>query len=56
MCVRRACKVDGVSVREAYRVFGLHRGAIRKMLDSPPTKNSADGVHTGLARTFCSLA
>ena len=31
--VRRACSVDGMSVREAARVFGLHRDTVRKMLE-----------------------
>ena len=31
--VRRACMVEGVSVREASRVFGLHRDTVRKMLE-----------------------
>jgi ribosomal protein S14 len=30
--VRRACMVDGMSTREAFRVFGLHRDPVRKML------------------------
>ena len=30
--VRRACMVDGMSIREAARVFGLHRDTVRKML------------------------
>ena len=30
--VRRACMVEGMSIREAARVFGLHRDTIRKML------------------------
>ena len=30
--VRRACLVEGMSVREASRVFGLHRDTVRKML------------------------
>ena len=30
--VRRACMVDGMSTREASRVFGLHRDTVRKML------------------------
>jgi hypothetical protein len=30
--VRRACHVEGVSIREAARVFGLHRDTVRKML------------------------
>ena len=31
--VRRACMVEGMSVREASRVFGLHRDTVRKMLE-----------------------
>ena len=36
--VRRACLVGGMSVREASRVFGLHRDTVRKMLaySAPP--------------------
>ena len=30
--VRRACLVDGMSSREAARLFGLHRDTVRKML------------------------
>ncbi len=30
--VRRACMVEGMSVREASRMFGLHRDTVRKML------------------------
>ena len=30
--VRRACMVEGMSVREASRVFGLHRDTVCKML------------------------
>ena len=30
--VRRACLVEGMSVREASRVFGLHRDTVRRML------------------------
>ena len=30
--VRRACMVEGMSVRDASRVFGLHRDTVRKML------------------------
>ena len=30
--VRRVCMVDGMSTREAARVFGLHRDTVRKML------------------------
>ena len=33
--VRRACMVDGMSVREASRVFGVHRETVRKMLENP---------------------
>ena len=31
--VRRACMVEGMSTREAARVFGLHRDMVRKMLE-----------------------
>ena len=30
--VRRACHVEGLSIREAARVFGVHRATVRKML------------------------
>ena len=30
--VRRACLVEGMSIREASRVFGMHRDTVRKML------------------------
>jgi hypothetical protein len=30
--VRRACHVDGMPIREAARVFGLHRETVSKML------------------------
>ena len=33
--VRRACLVEGMSIREASRVFGLHRDTVRKMLSHP---------------------
>ena len=32
--VRRACLVEGMSVREASRVFGVHRDTVRKMLSN----------------------
>ena len=34
----RACMVEGMGVREASRVFGLHRDTVRKMLaySAPP--------------------
>ena len=36
--VRRVCNVEGMSIREAARVFGLHRDTVRKMLkySTPP--------------------
>ena len=50
--VRRACMVDGMSSREAARVFGLHRDTVRKMLEhsvppgyrrqSPPRRPKLD--------------
>ena len=30
--VRRACKVEGMGIREAAREFGLHRDTVREML------------------------
>ena len=33
--VRKACLVDGMSIREASRVFGLHRNTVSKMLTNP---------------------
>ena len=30
--IRRACHVEGMSIREAARLFGLHRDTVRKML------------------------
>ena len=33
--VRRACHVEGMSVREAARVFGLHRDTVRKRRPEP---------------------
>ena len=33
--VRRACLVEGMSIREASRVFGMHRDTVRKMLKHP---------------------
>ena len=35
--VRRACMVEGMSTREAARVFGLHRDTVRKMLQPEST-------------------
>ena len=50
--VRRACMVEGMSSREAARVFGLHRDTVRKMLEhsvppgyrrqSPPSRPKLD--------------
>ena len=40
----RACMVEGMSVREASRVFGLHRDTVRKMLaySAPPRYRRQD--------------
>ena len=45
MRVRRACMVDGMSVREASRVFGLHRDTVRKMIKyaAPPGYAASTG-------------
>ena len=50
--VRRACMVEGMSTREAARVFGLHRDTVREMLqysvppgyrrESPPRRPKLD--------------
>ena len=55
--VRRACMVDGMSLREASGVFGLHRDTVRKMLAhsvppgyrrrKPPTRPKI-GPYTGV--------
>ena len=55
--VRRAVMVEGMSVREASRVFGLHRDTVRKMLaysvptdyrrQSPPRRPKLD-AYTGV--------
>ena len=39
--VRRAVMVDGMSMREAARVFGLHRDTVRKLdfVQKPVTIN-----------------
>ena len=55
--VRRACMVDGMSIREASRVFGLHRDTVRKMLAYPvpsgcrrrkPPRRPGIGPYTGV--------
>ena len=47
--VRRACMVEGMSVREASRVFGLHRDTVRKMLaySAPPGYRRQDPPRPG---------
>ena len=52
--VRRAVMVDGMSIRETSRVFGVHRDTVRKMLpfsvppgyrrQSPPKLEPFNGV------------
>ena len=55
--VRRACIVDGMSIREASRVFGLHRDTVRKMLAHSvppgyrrrkPPRRPKIGLYTGV--------
>jgi transposase len=43
--IRRACHVEGMSIREAARVFGLHRATVRKMLrfSVPPGYRRQEG-------------
>ena len=47
--VRRAVMVDGMSIREVSRVFGLHRDTVRKILaySAPPGPVSPAGVSAG---------
>ena len=44
--VRRAVMVDGMSIREVSRVFGLHRDTVRKILacSVPPGYRRADSA------------
>ena len=49
--VRRAVMVEGMSIREAARTFGLHRDTVRKMLaySVPPGYRRQTPAHqTGL--------
>lgn len=43
--IRRAVFVEGVSIREASRAFGVHRKTVRKMLafPEPPGYRQTDG-------------
>ena len=53
--VRRACMVEGMSTREAARVFGLHRDTVRKMLEysvPPGTVDSHRHVALSWTRTM----
>ena len=53
--VRRAVMVDGMSIREVSRVFGLHRDTVRKILaysvppgyrrQNPPRASQAGALH-----------
>ena len=45
--VRRAGLVEDMSVREASRVFGLHRDTVRKMLDSRCRQAAGGKAHHG---------
>ena len=48
--VRRACMVEGMSIREAAREFGLHRDTVRKMLKySLPRGTGVTVRHAGLS-------
>ena len=49
--VRRACFVEGMSAREAARVYGLHRDTVRKMLKySVPVVNQQQWDKSGPER------
>ena len=52
--VRRACMVEGMSTREAARVFGLHRDTVRKMLEYPVISDNY--FHRGLGRALLRVA
>ena len=69
MRVRRACMIDGMSIRQASRVFGLHRDTVRRMLkyaappgyrrSKPPRRPKIDpftGVIDEILRSDMSLA
>ena len=47
--VRRACHVEGMSIREAAWVFGLHRETVSKMLrfSVPPLTSKRCGANCG---------
>ena len=47
--VRRACHVEGMSIREAAWVFGLHRETVSKMLrfSVPPLTSKRCGASCG---------
>ena len=55
--VRRACMVEGMSIREAARVFEMHRDTVRKLLrysvppgyrrKGPPRRSEAGPVPRG---------
>ncbi len=64
MRVRRTSMVDGMSIRQASRIFGLHRDTIRKMLKYPTPpgyrrskapRRPKIGPYTGVIRdnNFC---
>lgn len=45
--VRRACLVDGMSIRQAVKVFGIHRKTVQKMLSFsiPPGYQRSKPIH-----------
>ena len=49
--IRRACHVEGMSIREASRVFGVHRQTVRKILQFslPPGTEGSDCVVEALS-------
>ena len=50
--VRRAHFVEGMSIREAARVFGLHRSTVNKMLEySAPPGYPGNNHHAGRSST-----
>ncbi len=52
--VRHACRVEGMSIREAARAFGLHRDTVRKMLRFS-YRPGISGVIPGRGRSWIRL-
>ena len=55
--IRRACHVDGMSIREAARQFGLHRNTVKKALgfSIPPGYQRKQPIHRPKLERFTGL-